>query len=333
MSIAGRRRARLANGRQRLGRVGSQRNISISIRLRAQPCVRRDVATRRSRSLARGAGAGLPTRFYQVAEQQCGDAGEWNGIAATVLAKLRDTARKSAAFTLVELLVVIAIISVLAALLLPTLAGAREKGRRAACKNHVRQFVLAAHLYGEDNLQCLPSGEAEPYQDVHIPLIRTNIRQAIIRYAGTYRILDCPSLGDPFNRPEGWARGSYGVIIGYNYLGARPRTPWPPYSGCSNIWVSPQKLTDPPTSVLVTDLNDWSPSEQKIFAPHSARGPIIRSGDYIPPPMRTTASAAIGAQGGHVGRLDGSVEWRRIKFMRAYRGSEKHGEDACWAMW
>jgi prepilin-type N-terminal cleavage/methylation domain-containing protein/prepilin-type processing-associated H-X9-DG protein len=56
----------------------------------------------------------------------------------------------SRAFTLIELLIVIAIITVLAALLLPALAGAREKGRRAACFANMRQVGLAGRLYMDD---------------------------------------------------------------------------------------------------------------------------------------------------------------------------------------
>src|ERR1043166_3318800 len=63
------------------------------------------------------------------------------------------------AFTLIELLVVIAIIAILAALLLPVLAGAKERARRTSCKNSERQFILAVHMYGDDNTQLLPSGE------------------------------------------------------------------------------------------------------------------------------------------------------------------------------
>jgi prepilin-type N-terminal cleavage/methylation domain-containing protein len=59
--------------------------------------------------------------------------------------------QRKRAFTLIELLVVIAIIAILAALLLPSLARAKDHGRQVSCLSNLRQVALAAHLYMADN--------------------------------------------------------------------------------------------------------------------------------------------------------------------------------------
>jgi prepilin-type N-terminal cleavage/methylation domain-containing protein/prepilin-type processing-associated H-X9-DG protein len=59
-------------------------------------------------------------------------------------------------FTLVELLVVIAIIALLAALLLPALARAKQKGQQGVCINNSRQQALAVFMYADDHGDVLP---------------------------------------------------------------------------------------------------------------------------------------------------------------------------------
>lgn len=238
------------------------------------------------------------------------------------------------AFTLIELLVVIAIISILAAMLLPALMSAREQARRVACKNHLRQFSVTIQLFADDHRGRLPSGQSENFdpEDEHIPVISSATREVLIEYCGTPRILECPSLGKPFNQEGGWYFEDYGYVIGYNYLGGHTNTPWPAPAGFEP-WISPQTTADDPSLVLLTDPNNWSPGYGKTFAPHGTRGAMLRDNDYSNESAQGASSQAIGAAGGNVGLLDGSVSWKRISRMKHYRGSRLWGDEGCFAAW
>ena len=252
------------------------------------------------------------------------------------LAALRQRPR---AFTLIELLVVIAIIAILAALLLPALTSAKERAKRTSCKNSMRQFSLAIHMYGNDNQQFVISGAPNPpyaADDDHLPLISGTSSNAIVQYTASAKMMHCPSFGDWAIRDN--ARTEvilYGFVIGYNYHGGHTNTPWQPIVAGGGTWISPQKLTDNNSLVLVSDMNDWSPLYDggRSFVPHGKNGPIVQALDSGNGGARGASSVAVGAAGGNIGLLDGSVAWKKIGLMQVYRGSQQWGNDGCWAMW
>jgi len=113
------------------------------------------------------------------------------------------------AFTLIELLVVIAIIAILAALLLPVLAGARARAQMASCLNNLHEVWMGAELYAGDNNDVLPcqtgSATATAWNAWDYKLDRVGNRNAIRRQA---KIMFCPA------DPRGWTSGGAAVGAG-----------------------------------------------------------------------------------------------------------------------
>lgn len=243
-----------------------------------------------------------------------------------------------AGFTLVELLVVCAIIGILAALLLPVLVSAKERSRRASCVNNIRQFILAAQLYATDFQDYLPRGgtDARNTNDTHTPILSTATKTTILQYTSQLKMLDCPNLARSFEQDLNWrVQPDYGVAIGYHYLGGQLNTPWAPAGAVTNTWISPQKTVDDPSLTLVADLNIYAYSYQRILAPHTSRGVVIRDEAYfeLHPEAYQQTPADIGAQGGYVGLLSGSVSWKKVARMRTYRSSQLWGADGSFGLW
>jgi prepilin-type N-terminal cleavage/methylation domain-containing protein/prepilin-type processing-associated H-X9-DG protein len=135
-----------------------------------------------------------------------------------------------AGFTLIELLIVIAIIAILAAILLPVLAKAKERALRASCESNLHQYGLACQIYANEDNNLLPamSTVASPVNpttgyggyypwDMSIGAVNS------LNQSGTQRhIFFCPSFNVQDNNIL-WGASASGVDnpLGYNGLGYR----------------------------------------------------------------------------------------------------------------
>ncbi len=108
-------------------------------------------------------------------------------------------------FTLIELLVVIAIIAILAAILFPVFARAREKARQTTCMSNLRQISASMLMYTQDNDQTLPSDSnvwSELALDPGVLVCPTAGKNIVNAYAYNYFVADQSwgDLGDPTKR-------------------------------------------------------------------------------------------------------------------------------------
>ena len=108
---------------------------------------------------------------------------------------------KRRGFTLIELLVVIAIIAILAAILFPVFARAREKARQTSCLSNVKQLVLAALQYAQDY-------DEKGLRHVTLGSPAQLWPQMLLPYTKNIQMFNCPSMSSAFD-------GGYDSTLGY----------------------------------------------------------------------------------------------------------------------
>ena len=220
------------------------------------------------------------------------------------------------AFTLIELLVVIAIIAILAALLLPALAKAKETSRRAVCKSNLRQIGLGAIMYANDNADRFPMAAAHLVW-VPLPVFQyfvTTMRMGTnsLQCPNYLNFVDPAFAGNPgmvyVDAPGNRGRLGYYALWGLNTTtDARPRTM--SYGTQPAPWDSPVKTTDKNTPYMAL-LADASERGSGLGSPYS-RAPHTRSGLRVTATGSLVTPTEIGMEGNNVAAPDGSVVWKK----------------------
>ncbi|MES2464719.1 MAG: DUF1559 domain-containing protein [Armatimonadota bacterium] len=197
------------------------------------------------------------------------------------------TPSKRGAFTLIELLVVIAIIAILASILFPVFAQAREKARQTACLNNTKQLGLGIMQYVQDYDDTYPMGGFTTPAGAGPEVAAINRWfKAIVPYTKSSAIRVCPSaMADASANPD---KSNYGIrsdICQYAARGGRPMADIKNTSGtmllCETLRVDYSKVnrTDPGSWVKAEDTNkypEWDvnglywESDGSVFSTQSA---------------------------------------------------------------